>query len=175
MTRDSDATAPTPDRSWQIVVGSNPDCEDLTAEISLRGVLFCVLDQEEGADRIRICFSPNAHSLGRIELAQFDEKLALARSRLSALRLHCPVCGYDGALDRERAGSCAVHSPGCGCPPPECPSCGFRFYVADLDPGFDVASARARWIASGMRWRSGSRPAPAQWDPIAQLSRVEAK
>ena len=160
---------------WSVVVASDPDCEDLTAEIALDGVTLCVLDQEEGADRIRFSILPSAATLGRIELHRFQEQLAIAKQRLFELRLQCPVCGFDGALDRAHGADCARHSPACGCPPPRCPSCGFHFRVTDLDPSFQTETARTRWISDGMRWWSTSRPAPPGWDPVAQLRRLEGR
>jgi hypothetical protein len=73
----------------------------------------------------------------------------------------CPVCGFPGLteppMSRSGGGSYEI-----------CPSCGFQFGVDDEDRGETYAGWRARWVADGMPWRSAS-PAPAGWDPRAQL------
>jgi len=70
----------------------------------------------------------------------------------------CLVCGYDRLWG-----------------PPEdfliCPSCGTEF-------GYDDASIshedlRAQWLQHGAPWSSPVIPAPAGWDPRAQLIKAE--
>lgn len=79
----------------------------------------------------------------------------------------CPVCGYPQLHESPR-------SPRTGGGSYEiCPSCGFEFGVTDDDRGFTYDSWRTRWIEMGMPWSSeGIEPAPADWDPPAQLRSI---
>src|SRR3954454_23354100 len=81
--------------------------------------------------------------------------------RMPGMPYTCPVCGFPGLteppMSRSGGGSYEI-----------CPSCGFQFGVDDEDRGETYAGWRERWIAEGMPWRSAS-PAPAGWDPRAQL------
>ncbi len=78
----------------------------------------------------------------------------------------CPVCGCDGLdeppYDAEGLGNYDI-----------CPSCGYEYGVTDDDMGFTHEEWRQRWIDGGMRWRHDSKPS--NWDPVAQLSRVQPK
>ncbi|MBP8258476.1 MAG: hypothetical protein KA118_02280 [Verrucomicrobia bacterium] len=74
----------------------------------------------------------------------------------------CPVCGYPNLAEspRSRSGGGSYEI---------CPSCGFQFGVSDDDAGISYARWRRQWRESGMRWASQGTPAPAEWDPKAQL------
>jgi hypothetical protein len=81
----------------------------------------------------------------------------------------CPACGYPELAEPPRlpksgGGSYEI-----------CPSCGFEFGVTDDDEGYTYASWRGRWVADGMNWWStGPRARPDDWDPIAQLARLDS-
>ncbi len=61
-----------------------------------------------------------------------------------------------------------------------CPSCGIQFSYTDMAGGDPVRRVeiwrqwRADWVADGMPWRSAN-PAPADFDPLEQLTHVPAK
>lgn len=90
--------------------------------------------------------------------------------RSSGPRWVCPACGY-GALEGE---------PWKGASPSDeiCPSCGIQFGYDDFaggDPSHRLEIYRMwreKWKAGGMRWWS-KRQKPADWDPAAQLRRVQ--
>ena len=97
-----------------------------------------------------------------------DQLLALAAYRqlpvLDAkhpIRHICPVCGYTGL--EEAASSKGVGSGEL------CPSCGFDFAGPVDEARF--SEWREKWVQDGMPWFSGQAgaPAPADWDPAAQL------
>jgi hypothetical protein len=77
----------------------------------------------------------------------------------------CPVCGYPDLKRSPRTdvsgGSYEI-----------CPSCGFQFGVSDDDRGFSYEDWRSRWEKRGMPWNDVGIREPADWDPVAQLSRV---
>lgn len=77
----------------------------------------------------------------------------------------CPVCGWPHLHEAPRGksggGSYEI-----------CPSCGFEFGVSDDDCGHTHAGWRETWVKRGMPWSSTGKPAPAGWDPAAQLKRI---
>src|SRR5579875_2123221 len=77
----------------------------------------------------------------------------------------CPVCGFPDLTEPPR-------TPESGASYEICPSCGFQFGYDDESEGIDYATWRRRWVAEGMPWRSHN-PAPAGWDPAAQLRALE--
>ncbi|MCE9609458.1 MAG: hypothetical protein K8R23_04465 [Chthoniobacter sp.] len=50
-----------------------------------------------------------------------------------------------------------------------CPSCGFQPGVTDDDDGTTPEAWRKRWVKRGSPWSSAGQPAPAGWNPAAQL------
>jgi hypothetical protein len=82
----------------------------------------------------------------------------------------CPVCGF--LLD---------FAPWCGLSAADdiCPSCGIQFGYDDSGGGNmnkrqEIhAKWRQLWIEAGMPWRSKGRKQPSDWDPLAQLSRIQ--
>jgi hypothetical protein len=82
-------------------------------------------------------------------------------ARIPHVPYTCPVCRFPGLAEPPM-------SPSGGGSYEICPSCGFQFGVSDEDRGETYASWRERWVADGMPWRSAN-PAPAGWDPRAQL------
>jgi hypothetical protein len=69
----------------------------------------------------------------------------------------CPVCGF--SMEE---------------PPRDyniCPSCGTEFGVHDVNA--TLADLRASWIATGPKWWSKAEPQPENWNPFAQLARIE--
>jgi uncharacterized membrane protein YgcG len=79
----------------------------------------------------------------------------------------CPVCGFPELTEPPR-------TPDSGASYEICPSCGFQFGYDDESEGIDYVTWRRRWISEGMPWRSHN-PAPAGWDPAAQLRAVEER
>jgi len=84
------------------------------------------------------------------------------------MKYTCPVCGWP-ELDEPPRGKDGVASFEI------CPCCGFEFGFDDDDQGRSFAQARAQWIAGGMQWWSGSRPAPHGWNATQQLARAGLK
>jgi hypothetical protein len=84
-----------------------------------------------------------------------------------ALRWQCPVCGYPALHEAPRTevggGSYEI-----------CPSCGYHFGVSDDDGGYDYDAWRRAWIGAGMPWYSQAITPPSEWDPVAQLRRLDA-
>jgi hypothetical protein len=80
----------------------------------------------------------------------------------------CPVCGWPELAEPPRSptGSASYEI---------CPCCGFEFGFDDDARGETYDQARARWIADGQRWWSTSRPAPENWNPSHQLTRLSKK
>ena len=78
----------------------------------------------------------------------------------------CPVCGFPELAEppRRRSGSGSYEI---------CPSCGFQFGVCDDDRGLSYTQWREAWQRAGMNWSGRGRPAPADWNPRAQLARLE--
>lgn len=78
----------------------------------------------------------------------------------------CLVCGFPHLQEAPRSksggGSYEI-----------CPSCGFQFGVDDEDRGTTVVEWRKRWIKGGKKWASRGLPKPRDWDPGAQLRRLE--
>src|SRR5437763_7383110 len=77
----------------------------------------------------------------------------------------CPVCGFPELTEPPR-------TPDSGASYEICPSCGFQFGYDDESELIDYLTWRRRWISEGMPWRSHN-PAPAGWDPAAQLRSLE--
>jgi len=72
---------------FRIVVGSDPDHEDLVGEIYFDDEIVSVLSQESGIDRIEVEFVPRADGKPWIfRLVEFEETLAAVKQRLSELR-----------------------------------------------------------------------------------------
>jgi len=78
----------------------------------------------------------------------------------------CPVCGYSKLSEppRSRSGGASYEI---------CPSCGFQFGVSDDDRLFTYDSWRELWLEGGLRWASKAQPAPAGWNPKAQLQNLQ--
>lgn len=78
----------------------------------------------------------------------------------------CPACGWNHLQEtpRTRSGGGSFEI---------CPSCGFQFGVSDDDAGHSYADWRADWVKRGMPWSSQAKPAPKEWNPEAQLRRVQ--
>lgn len=72
----------------------------------------------------------------------------------------CPICGYP---ELERPPYNSHGSPDFDI----CPCCGLEFGYDDADG--DHAGLRAAWVRDGMTWWAEDPPAPAGWDPSAQL------
>lgn len=77
----------------------------------------------------------------------------------------CPVCGWPELQEPPRSPTGAASFE-------LCPCCGFEFGYDDDDQGVTYEQARARWIAGGMKWWSGTRPSPEDWDPLKQITAV---
>lgn len=60
--------------------------------------------------------------------------------------------------------------------PPEdfniCPSCGVEFGADTVE--YTIEELKQAWISRGMRWTSPVLPEPANYNPVEQLSRLEA-
>lgn len=76
----------------------------------------------------------------------------------------CPVCGFEG-LDEAPYDAHGSASFGI------CPCCGIEFGYDDSSRSHEAL--RAAWIDRGMRWWSESRKPPVDWDPAAQLRRLD--
>lgn len=78
----------------------------------------------------------------------------------------CPVCGYPDLTEppRNPISGGASHEI--------CPSCDYQFGYTDDLLEIDYETWRRQWIAEGMPWRD-VEPAPAGWDPAAQLRALE--
>lgn len=86
------------------------------------------------------------------------------RARLASLpRYQCPVCGYDGLYDPAYDAYGAPRLSPCEC-------CGTEFGVDDRLA--TIEQLRAKWITTGMPWRSRTIRAPAGWDAVAQLAKI---
>lgn len=76
----------------------------------------------------------------------------------------CPACHWPHLKEAPRAksggGSYEI-----------CPSCGFQPGVTDDDEGHTPAAWRKEWRKRGMPWASVAQPAPANWDPAAQMKK----
>ncbi len=75
------------DTEFEVQVFSDPDHEDLVAEILCRGDFCAMLTQEQGFDKLRI--EIHARPDGKpwdFEFQAFDEAVRRARSRLWDLR-----------------------------------------------------------------------------------------
>lgn len=71
----------------------------------------------------------------------------------------CPVCGYD-EMDA---------------PPKDyhiCSCCGTEFENDDFN--YSHETLRSEWIGNGMKWFSGAKYKPENWNPIEQLKNVNA-
>lgn len=82
----------------------------------------------------------------------------------------CPVCGFARLAEAPR-------SPSGGASYEICPCCGFQFGYDDDARGVTYLTHREQWIQGGLKWWSRGQPAPANWDPQAQLAalyRVES-
>jgi hypothetical protein len=83
----------------------------------------------------------------------------------------CPVCGFGLWFEPWREGSPADEI---------CPCCGIQFGYDDAAGGRVEAREgvyrrwREKWVRAGMPWRGAGEPAPTDWDPTAQLRRIEA-
>lgn len=79
----------------------------------------------------------------------------------------CPVCAWPDLREtpRPKAGGGSFEI---------CPSCGFQFGVSDDDRGHTFAGWRRAWAKAGMPWSGKGQPAPKNWDPAAQLKRIES-
>jgi hypothetical protein len=72
----------------------------------------------------------------------------------------CPVCGYQHNHWSEPAEAISYSFD-------ICPCCGVEFGYNDA--GRTHEELRSRWVAGGMKWFSRVTPAPADWNPRAQL------
>lgn len=82
----------------------------------------------------------------------------------------CPACGFDlGFWPWD--GDSASHEI--------CPSCGIHFGYDDAAGGRAAERQgiydawRSAWKNAGMPWWSKGRPRPANWDPLAQIQRLD--
>ena len=72
---------------FRIVVGSDPDHEDLVGEIYFDDEIVAILSQESGIDRMEVEFVPRAGGKPWIfKLVEFEEALAAVKKRLWELR-----------------------------------------------------------------------------------------
>ncbi len=78
----------------------------------------------------------------------------------------CPACGFTGLSEEPYSASGGGSYEICDC-------CGFEYGYTDDDQGFTFESWRQKWIEAGMPWGWNKYgPAPAGWDPEAQLARL---
>jgi hypothetical protein len=86
-----------------------------------------------------------------------------------ALTNRCPVCGYDLGFPPWRGTSASDEI---------CPSCGIQFGYDDAAGGDELRRMevydkwRSEWVRAGMKWQSGARSEPPDWDPAMQLIRA---
>lgn len=72
---------------FRIVVGSDPEHEDLVGEIYFDDQIVSILSQESGIERVEMEFIPRTD--GRpwlFQLTEFEEALAAVKNRLWELR-----------------------------------------------------------------------------------------
>jgi hypothetical protein len=72
---------------FTLVVGDDPEFEDLTAEISYRGEFLCRLSQEEGFESLAIEIFPKQDKQPwHFKLKNFEDSISKAVERLWELR-----------------------------------------------------------------------------------------
>lgn len=72
---------------FEVLIGSDPDHNDLVGEILFEGKLICIVTQEKGIEALEISFSPKSDGENlEFSLSDFEDALAYLKNRLWDLR-----------------------------------------------------------------------------------------